>query len=287
MYWFILALMGAFFQATYFMLIKKYIKKTDLYQLAGGSFIFASFIITAFLLKTGLPSIGDRFYHYAALTIILEIAATMLYFSAMEISDLSLAVPMLSFNPAFMILTAYLILGEYPTAYGVLGIFLIILGSYSLGLKNNQKELLLPFKELLRDRGTRYMIFVALIYSVEINFVKITVIESSPIFAAATLSIIIGIIFFGISAAKNKGTKEGVFTGYKYFVIIGGVLALQMIVMYHALILQIVPYVMSVKRFSSLFGVIYGAVIFHERNISKRIGGALIMLMGSVVILFS
>jgi uncharacterized membrane protein len=69
-----------------------------------------------------------------------------------------------------------------------------------------------------------------------------------------------------------------VFTNYWYFVIVRGVLALQIIVMYYALISQIVPYVMSVKRFSSLFGVVYGAVIFHEKNISKRISGALVIV---------
>jgi uncharacterized membrane protein len=76
----------------------------------------------------------------------------------------------------------------------------------------------------------------------------------------------LGIMFFGISLAKNKIPKEMVFTNYWYFFIVRGFLALQIIVMYYALISQIVPYVMSVKRFSSLFGLVYGAVIFHGKK---------------------
>ena len=43
-------------------------------------------------------------------------------------------------------------------------------------------------------------------------------------------------------------------------------------------------YMISLKRLSILFGVLYGAVVFKEQNIGVRLIGATLMLSGSVLI---
>jgi hypothetical protein len=40
----------------------------------------------------------------------------------------------------------------------------------------------------------------------------------------------------------------------------------------------------AAKRFSLLFGIIYGGVVFHEKKIVSRFIGGLIMLSGAVLI---
>jgi drug/metabolite transporter (DMT)-like permease len=40
----------------------------------------------------------------------------------------------------------------------------------------------------------------------------------------------------------------------------------------------------SLKRLSILFGVLYGAAVFKEKNIGVRLIGATLMLSGSVLI---
>lgn len=52
-----------------------------------------------------------------------------------------------------------------------------------------------------------------------------------------------------------------------------------------AFTMEIVPYVASLKRLSILFVVIYGALIFKEKNIMRRSLGALIMLIGTFFII--
>jgi uncharacterized membrane protein len=45
-----------------------------------------------------------------------------------------------------------------------------------------------------------------------------------------------------------------------------------------------VAYMVSVKRLSILFGVIYGVVFFKETNIKERLLGATVMVSGIIMI---
>ncbi|UGV41078.1 hypothetical protein J7W08_01845 [Methanococcoides orientis] len=45
MIWFLFAVLGAFFDATYFMLVKKMLKEVDQYVLGVGTFFFAFVIL--------------------------------------------------------------------------------------------------------------------------------------------------------------------------------------------------------------------------------------------------
>ncbi|MFQ5800709.1 MAG: EamA family transporter [Candidatus Hydrothermarchaeales archaeon] len=288
MYWFILSLAAAFFDATYFMLIKSYLKRVDFYILGAGVSLFSLFFtITVSVLK-GLPTLGSLFYPYLAVTGAMEIIAMILYFKALESHDMSLALPMLSFTPLFLIFTSFFILGESPTTFGFVGIFFIVMGSYVLGIKeikNDGEDLFLPFKELLRNKGTRYMLIVAVFWGIETNFVKIVVLNSDPIFAAAAFSLIIGIAFLGISAAKREDIRGGFSKNLGSFALGGAVISLSAIAVNYAFTMEIVPYVISIKRLNILFSVIYGGIIFHETNIGNRMVGALIMTIGSIIIL--
>jgi len=44
-------------------------------------------------------------------------------------------------------------------------------------------------------------------------------------------------------------------------------------------------YMMSIKRLSIVFGVIFGGLVFHEENFQMRLLGAMLMFSGAVVIL--
>ncbi|MCK7484589.1 MAG: hypothetical protein MZU97_02865 [Bacillus subtilis] len=49
--------------------------------------------------------------------------------------------------------------------------------------------------------------------------------------------------------------------------------------------LQIVPYVIAIKRLSIIFMVLYGTLVFSEEEIKKRILGIALMVAGAIIIL--
>lgn len=68
------------------------------------------------------------------------------------------------------------------------------------------------------------------------------------------------------------------------FLFIGMLMAIMMTTHLKAVNLVEVSYMISVKRLSILFGVIYGVTIFKESNIKERLLGASIMVSGIIII---
>ena len=67
--------------------------------------------------------------------------------------------------------------------------------------------------------------------------------------------------------------------------LIGTVVAIEAASINMAYTLQIVPYVIAIKRLSILFIVIFGTLVFSERETGKRLAGAALMVTGAVIIM--
>lgn len=90
MLWFLFALGGALFNAGYSLAIKRLLKEIDLKLLAAGTNLTASILLLLFSWLHGFPSIGQTFWSAASATILINIFATLLYFKALDSSDISL-----------------------------------------------------------------------------------------------------------------------------------------------------------------------------------------------------
>jgi len=105
----------------------------------------------------------------------------------------------------------------------------------------------------------------------------------------AVLSILSGFSFATSDAlAKLYLSKEKTMSivwsrfGFAYSGFFYGIM-----ILFHfiALSLVIVPYMIALKRTSSIFGVAYGWLVFNERKILERIVGTSIMAFGVILIL--
>lgn len=98
----------------------------------------------------------------------------------MEFSDLSLSMPMLSFTPVFLIGTSSLLLHEVPSAAGIAGIGIMVSGSYVLNIFAEHEYVLDPLKSMVQNRGTWYLLIVALLFAISINEDKIAMLNPGP-----------------------------------------------------------------------------------------------------------
>jgi drug/metabolite transporter (DMT)-like permease len=300
MFWFPLALLGALSQATYSYSVKVLLRWIPPFLLAGYSFLAASLVLFSLILASGIPPLGPGLVPAVAATVIINTVATILFYRALSTTDLSLCVPMLAFTPVFLILTSFVILGEIPSPAGAFGIVLVAAGAFLLTRKSGHGQsasLLTPFLTLRRDRGVRSMLIVAFLYSLSVNYDKEVVLNSSPLFGSALILFLLAIIFLLI--AVSAGTTWS-FTAqepdpvpshppfpYSRFFTVGAVgmmLALEGISINTAYTMAIVPYVITIKRLSIFFSVLFGGLLLHEQYIRGRMFGAVVMIAGAVVI---
>ena len=231
-----------------------------------------------------IPELDSVFYMAMFLAIPLDIVALLLYMKAIKVSPLSLTLPFLSLTPVFLIGTSYIILGERPDKSGLIGIVLVVIGAYLLNIHTISQGFLEPFKAITKEQGSVLMIIVAFTFSIGACIGKIAVQHSDPIFFSVIYSFLLSFFLFMVISFRNKQFFSKVVSRPVLFLPIGILITIMIITHVKAINLVEVAYMVSVKRLSILFGVIYGAMFFKETNIKERLLGATVMVSGIIMI---
>ncbi|MCH7902434.1 DMT family transporter [archaeon] len=286
MLWVLYALLSGFFFSTADAFTKKVSDKVDDHILVLSRFMFGvPLLLLLFIIP--IPVIGTAFWYAFAVLIPIEALSYTLYIKSIKSSPISLVLPFLSFTPVFLLLTSFLILGEFPNVMGLVGILIIVIGAYVLHLKSLKHGMLDPIKSIISNRGSMYMLIVAFFFSITSTLSKIIVLNSSPFFAVivylSSLSVVLFFIALVLSGKKIFQLK----TEFKSLFPIGLFYSLMALFHNMAITLAIVPFIMSIKRSSSLFSVFYGHFWFKEKNIKARFAGAVIMVVGASLIIIS
>ena len=287
MVWFSLAFLSASFAALRNLLAKQQLAEVSEYVIAWSSRFFSLTLFLPLLIASEQPSLGHQFTSVFLVTLILQISANLLYFKALKVSDLSLTAPIISFTPLFLLLTSPLIVGEFPSLIDVLGIFLIVAGSYLLNLNNRQQGFLSPFVTLVNDKGTRLMLVVAFLWSILANFNKLGVANSSTLFWASATSSTVSFALFSIMLSQSPANLKQIFPHFRFLLLNGILQGLILLCSLKAFELTLVANVVATKRISILLSVLFGHWFCGEPGWPQRLTGAAIMFIGvSIVTLF-
>jgi drug/metabolite transporter (DMT)-like permease len=306
MLWVLLAIIGAVSNAAYYIIIKNHITTQDPRILTALGFLISGILLLMISAARGFPVIGPAYYYAVVISGILNIIGLNLIFRALESSDLSLSMPMLSFTPVFLIGTSYLLLHEVPSAAGIFGICIIVSGSYVLNISTEHEHFLDPVKSMVQNRGSWYMLIVAFLFAASINYDKIAMLNSDPVFGMAFTLLIISSAFAVIVVISQKSAgrfpllpvernpapsaplPETAISLRPYFVpaiLIALFISAECVSINVAYTLQIAPYVIAIKRLSIIFMVLYGTILCAEDEIRPRLLGSVLMVGGAVIIL--
>ncbi len=287
--WVVLSLVSAFSLATSDALTKKGLRLDNEYLVAWLRLVFSLPPLLLLLLFIPIPELDGVFFRAFLTALPLEVLALTLYIKALRISPLSLTLPFLSLTPVFLILFSRLIVGERVTYSGAAGIVLIALGGYSLNISSLKGGLLEPLRAITRERGSIYMIGVALIYSVTSSLGKLAIEHSSPLFFGAVYFVVVTLCFTPLVYLNLSGrsfarvVREEVGAS-----VLPGLFYSAMIISHMlAMSLAKVAYMIAIKRSSLLMGSIYGFLFFGEEKVLERLIGALLMLIGFFLIVTS
>ena len=284
--WQLLALVTATSDAARILISKKTVK--DRSPLAVTFYMnVVVFVCLLPILVDEMPAVLNSTFCKSAIFVgIFNSLAVLFYNMALKESDVSLSVPIISFTPLFLLFLSPLILNEIPSASGILGVLLIVVGAYTLQISKRNDGVFAPFKALFSQKGPQYMLIVALIYSVTSNYDKVGVLNSSPIFWVGTIALLRS-VFLGIFyiIERNRG-KIKVDKKLVSGSILAGLAQLVLLVCQMAAIkLGPVAYVISIKRFSMVLATLYGCLILKEDGFKERVFGTLVMFCGLLVVI--
>lgn len=287
MLWLILSLFSALSQSARDLFSKKCLQHLNEYVVAFSRPLFSSLFSLPLLFFTEIPNLDTTFWLIILFNSSLMSAALILYLRAIKSSPISLTVPMLAFTPLFLLITSPLILREFPSFLGMTGIILIVSGTYTLSIKDVSRSYLAPFKALVKEKGPLIMFFVAIIFSVTANLIKIGIQHSNTLFFLIVSNAFTCGFLFPVMLTKSKRTMKGIGINLKVLFTIGLFNILMQIFVLKAMELTIVSYVVSVKRTTIIFSTLYGYFFFKEKRIIERLIGASVMILGVLLISLS
>lgn len=244
------------------------------------------FPIVMYFTGTEIKS-NTQFWYGFSIAGVIQIAASVIYMRAISHGEISSVMPMLSFTPLFLLLFGPVIIGEFPNGQGIAGILLVVLGSYLLNLDPKKMSLLEPFKAMARNKGTRLMFAVAILWSISGVFDKISITNSSVLQHITFTNILIFITITAWLAFRKKLKLTEIYGARKNLLLVSGFTTASYFFHYSALALTLVAYVVSMKRMAGMFSVILGALFLKEPNIKQRLIGSVVMFIGVLLIVFS
>ena len=290
MAWIPLVLLVAFFDSLIDVLAKRTLRHVNAYVVAWSLRAFALCLLLPLLWQIGVPPLGNRFFLALLVGGGLNVATTVFYMKAIQASDLSVTMPMVTVTPLLLLITSPLLIGEFPTFLGFVGILFIVAGAYVINLREIRNGTLAPFRALLRENGPRWMLMVAVLWSIAANFDKIGVQNSSPLFWAAAINGALSLVLFPtvwreFQSLPVKGST--IRTQLKYLILIGLLGGVAIVAHMMAINMTLLAYVVALKRLGMLMSVGFGFLIFKEKGMKTRLAGAIIMLVGVFCIILS
>jgi len=285
--WYIISLLSGFFMATADVFTKKESSRTQAIVLSWIREAYALPFLLPILIFIDIPPIDWIFVGAMAICVIIDLISTFLYMRALQIAPLSLTVPYLGLTPLFLLVIPTLVLGETLSLAGILGVILISIGTYLLQIDRAKYGLFEPWLTIFKNRGSLYMFIVAVCYAVTATFGKLAIQHSSPLFFAIVYFFLLAVGFTPFALISCKGKIKPLFQFPMKRIQIGLAMALMAICHFTAIGMIQVAYMISLKRLSLLFAILYGWWFFNEKNIQARLVGGTIIIVGAVCIAFA
>lgn len=240
-----------------------------------------------FLAALPLGALAAAFWEHIVAAAVLAVAGYVFLWYALRSTDLSVLGPINAYKAVLGLALAVVLLGEVPTVFGLLGVALIVAGSYFVVDREPGQAHRSAFRRFTREPGVQLR-FAALVCSAtEAIFLKRAVVLSSPftaflIWTVGCLAIAAtGTVLLRRDVAADVRRLTTDWRTYLGLAVTTGLMQATTLVTFGALQ---VGYSLALFQLSTLVTVYLGHRYFAEGNIRRRLLGSLIMVTGAVLI---
>ncbi|MBI4168064.1 MAG: EamA family transporter [Candidatus Aenigmarchaeota archaeon] len=289
MEWYVFAVLSALFAALAPIADKKSLKSLNGLEFSTV-FAISNFIILiplVFFISSNVP------LEIMAVLFVGSIFGTfgfLLVMKGMKKLPISIVSPMKNFDPAILAVLAFFVLGEKFTIRQIIGVTMIVIGAYSIEVKNH--DLTNPLKTFFFSNKSKLYLFILLsgiLYGFSSIIDKVVLSAINPLQYILIAHAFIAFNFSVLTVIANKPDLKRISSD------IGKsakwVLAASLLTVSYRLLQAIavsmanVSLVIPVRHLSVLFTTTIGGKLFHEKHLLHRTISALIMLVGAWLII--
>lgn len=239
-----------------------------------------------------VPRIDGLFLAALLASALLNWAATLLSTVALEKAETSLVSPLLTFNPAFTIVIAWLTLGEIPGVRQSIGVVLVLVGAYLLEVEEARAGPFAPLHALLHRPGALLAVVASALWGTTTVLEKLAIEHmtppSGPAVALLGTFLMVALLTPGAFRFPRRDGCLGGWKGLAFHprsfmlaVLIAGVAPL---FGFTAIALGLVGYVTALFKLSAVLTVFWAWVFLGEGQGRSRLLGASVMVLGGVLV---
>lgn len=302
MNWILLALSAALFQAVGSAIKKKSLQVAGMNNIIGFISFFTAGIIFGFFFFLKTKNFAPYFhlnaafwqamFWYAGLNVI----ASWFMYRALDLAEFNHLMPFMVLTNLFIVIPPISFLYEIPSLIGLAGIAVIVLGALLMDYKKN--DFISAESELQKKnnrKGVLYFLVTAVCFTITPTVAKITILNSSVLFASFLVHILIslGFLVMLLLAREQQKIKE-LFSQPEKKLLLAGIMLAGFAVAFQngslnwALSLAPVASVMAINRTMPLFAFLIGVFYFKEKtNLKQKIIATAIMVSGAIMVTLS
>lgn len=292
MSWFVLAFFSALFSAAAALSQKQVLRKMGAFDFS----LVVSFIVLVISIPMLLTMDFDKITIPSILALfvksIIGAGAFICVMLAIKNLEVSGALPLLALTPGFVAVFAFLFIAESLSTNEMFGIGLLMLGTYILEVKSNQK-LLDPYIILAKSKFHRYVIGALLLFTISSILDKVILKEFKlpPDSFLFFQHLFLALIFFGVSFFRDKKMEVRIKTMKENKELFIWVFVIAVLTFGYrwtqieAVKIAPVALVLSVKRISVFFSTLIGGKIFKESGLLKKAIATAVIIAGTLLIM--
>jgi drug/metabolite transporter (DMT)-like permease len=249
------------------------------------SYFLLSFFCLFIAINIQWQDLHQQFWLYSILGGIIGSIGNGFLVKALQKGELSVLGPVNAYKSVAGIIVAIFLLGEIPNFWGVIGVALIVYGSYFV-LDTIEEKFSWA---LLKRMDIQYRIWAMILSAIEAVFIKKVILASSPAIAFVSwcwFGAVFSLIFLFISRLNLKKEihkiEEIHLSKYMLLIICIGTMQFTTIFTFNHMP---VGYALSLFQLSTIVSVFLGHRFFKEQEIRRKLIGTAIMIAGSVLIM--
>jgi drug/metabolite transporter (DMT)-like permease len=240
-----------------------------------------------FLAGRPLGALGVGFWADILTAVVLAVAGYVFLWYALRSTDLSVLGPINAYKAVLGLILAVVLIGEVPTLFGLIGVGLIVAGSYFVIDRAPGQAHGSAFRQFTREPGVQLR-FAALICSAtESVFLKRALILSSPITAFLVWTVLcfaVAAIGVGLRRSQVAAEVTRLKSEWRTLLWLAATTGLMQLTTLWTFGQLQVGYALALFQLSTLVTVYLGHRYFQERNIRRRLLGSLVMVIGAMLI---
>lgn len=268
------AVIARIFSNSYLNVFQKLLTKKGEYSSVVNFYTYLGLSIIALILCPS-PLFNISFLKDILIMGFLGALGNCFIIKALSCGELSTLAPINSYKPIVALIIGAFILNETPNLVALLGIFLIILGTFLLG---NSK--------IFYNKATLYRFLALIFLGTEAIFIK-KVILLSDVNSAFLFWVLTGLIFSSIFVFISKHPLKLEKTNIKYQLVLICLVAIMQYTTNYVFSKINVSYALALFQLSTIVSVFLGVNVFKEDGLTKKLIAASIMLIGAVIIILS